>query len=103
MPMTRDGGSKISEQTNHSKPPISLISFRHKPNFPNTSCTSRFRLQCVCSLPTASAESSRGPGPVVLYAGRGGAHHGCGHFTVAGHTQLNAASMEVEVEIVKFA
>jgi hypothetical protein len=34
--MTRDGGSKISEQTNHSKPPISLISFRHKPNFPNT-------------------------------------------------------------------
>jgi hypothetical protein len=36
-PMTRDGDSKISEQTNHSKPPISLISFRHKPNFPNTS------------------------------------------------------------------
>jgi hypothetical protein len=35
-PMTRDGGSKISEQTDHSKPPISLISFRHKPNFPNT-------------------------------------------------------------------
>jgi hypothetical protein len=30
------GGSKISEQTNHSKPPISLISFGHKPNFPNT-------------------------------------------------------------------
>jgi hypothetical protein len=36
-PMTRDGGSKISKQTDHSKPPISLISFRHKPNFPNTS------------------------------------------------------------------
>jgi hypothetical protein len=35
-PMTRDGGSKISKQTNHSKPSISLISFRHKPNFPNT-------------------------------------------------------------------
>jgi hypothetical protein len=35
--MTRDGGSKISKQTDHSKPPISLISFRHKPNFPNTS------------------------------------------------------------------
>jgi hypothetical protein len=30
------GGSKISEQTDYSKPPISLISFRHKPNFPNT-------------------------------------------------------------------
>jgi hypothetical protein len=36
-PITRDGGSKISKQTDHSKPPISLISFRHKPNFPNTS------------------------------------------------------------------
>jgi hypothetical protein len=31
-----DGGSKISKQTNHSKPSISLISFRHKLNFPNT-------------------------------------------------------------------
>jgi hypothetical protein len=31
-----DGGSKISKQTDHSKPSISLISFRHKPNFPNT-------------------------------------------------------------------
>jgi hypothetical protein len=39
------GGSKISEQTDHSKPPISLISFRHKPNFPNT----RIRALCDCS------------------------------------------------------
>jgi hypothetical protein len=40
-PMTRDGGSKISKQTDHSKPSISLISFRHKPNFPNTSAQSQ--------------------------------------------------------------
>jgi hypothetical protein len=43
-PITRDGGSKISKQTDHSKPPISLISFRHKPNFPNTKLEMSIRL-----------------------------------------------------------